>query len=106
MLQREAPFTAHPVDSVSRRGGNPGGNMDRVTSRPASALIRSSIRDDGDVNSLVRSLRDLYYGSGIGLMLRVGELILERLYGGDTTRWQSRGRKDVSFRKLEKHPDL
>jgi hypothetical protein len=39
-------------------------------------------------------------------MLRVGELILQRLYGGDMTRWQSRGRKDVSFRKLEKHPDL
>jgi hypothetical protein len=62
--------------------------------------------DDGEVNSLVRALRDLYYGSGIGLMLRIGEVILERLYGGDTTRWQSRRRKDVSFRKLEKHPDL
>jgi hypothetical protein len=39
-------------------------------------------------------------------MLRIGELILERLYGGEVANWQSRRRKDVSFRSLEKHPDL
>jgi hypothetical protein len=59
-----------------------------------------------DIAALVRDLRAIYFVTGIELMLRVGELILERLYGGDVARWKSRERKDVSFRKLEQHPDL
>lgn len=59
-----------------------------------------------DVAALVRDLRKLYYVKGIELMLRVGELILERLYEGDVTKWKSRCRKDFSFRKLQQHPDL
>jgi hypothetical protein len=59
-----------------------------------------------DVAALVRDLRKLYYVKGIELMLRVGELILERLYGGDIAKWKSRSRKDYSFRKLQQHPDL
>jgi hypothetical protein len=59
-----------------------------------------------DVAALVRDLRKLYYVKGVELMLRVGELILERLYEGDVTKWKSRCRKDFSFRKLQQHPDL
>jgi hypothetical protein len=59
-----------------------------------------------DVAALVRDLRKLYFVKGIELMLRVGELILERLYEGDVTKWKSRCRKDFSFRKLQQHPDL
>jgi hypothetical protein len=59
-----------------------------------------------DIGGLVRELRELYYIKGIELMLRVGELILERLYGGNVTRWHARHRKDISFRKLQRHPDL
>src|SRR5688572_10008868 len=59
-----------------------------------------------DVGALVRDLRQLYYVKGIELMLRVGELILERLYEGDEAKWKSRCRKDYSFRKLQQHPDL
>ncbi len=70
------------------------------------ALVSARVGVEPDIGELVRELRALYYGSGIELMLRVGELILERLYGGDVAIWQSRSRKDVSFRKLEKHPDL
>jgi hypothetical protein len=55
---------------------------------------------------LVRDLRAIYFVTGVELMLRVGELILERLYDGDVARWKSRERKDFSFRKLEQHPDL
>src|SRR5215471_7499916 len=72
----------------------------------ATVTISSRLDEQPDIGALVRELRALYYGSGIELMLRVGELILERLYGGDVALWQSRSRKDVSFRKLEKHPDL
>jgi hypothetical protein len=59
-----------------------------------------------DIAALVRDLRKLYYVKGIELMLRIGELILERLYEGDVARWKSRCRKDYSFRKLQEHPDL
>ncbi len=59
-----------------------------------------------DISGLVHELRELYYVKGIELMLRVGELILERLYGGNVVRWHARHRKDTSFRKLQRHPDL
>jgi hypothetical protein len=59
-----------------------------------------------DIGALVSELRELYYVKGIELMLRIGELILDRLYGGDVTKWKSRGRKDFSFRKLQQYPDL
>jgi hypothetical protein len=59
-----------------------------------------------DIGALVHDLRELYYATGIELMLRIGELILERLYSGDVARWQSRSRKDLSFRKLQSHPEL
>jgi hypothetical protein len=59
-----------------------------------------------DIGALVSELRELYYVKGIELMLRIGELILDRLYAGDVTKWKSRGRKDFSFRKLQEYPDL
>src|SRR5262249_53925328 len=70
------------------------------------ALSPISVGAEPDVGALVRELRELYYSSGVGLMLRIGELILERLYGGDVANWRSQRRKDVSFRRLAKHPDL
>jgi hypothetical protein len=61
---------------------------------------------EADIGLLVGELRELYYVKGIELMLRIGELILNRLYGGDISRWKSKSRKDFSFRKLQQHPDL
>jgi hypothetical protein len=59
-----------------------------------------------DVEELVRDLRQLYCVKGIELMVRIGELIVERIYGGDCAKWRSHGRKNTSFRKLSSHPDL
>jgi hypothetical protein len=59
-----------------------------------------------NLDSIVWEIRQLYVGAGIGLAVDMGRLIIERLFGGDLHRWRSRGRKDVSFRKLEKHPAL
>jgi len=72
----------------------------------ASSDDITSLETYRDVGALVQDLRALYYVTGIELMLRIGQLILERLYDGDVTRWKSRARKDFSFRKLEQHPDL
>jgi len=55
---------------------------------------------------LVGELRQLYVCAGVQLAIDMGQLIIERLFGGDMDRWRSRGRKEISFRKLEKHPDL
>ncbi len=59
-----------------------------------------------DLEGLVVELRRLYVGAGVELAVNMGRLIVERLFGGNVELWKSRGRKDVSFRKLEKHPDL
>jgi len=59
-----------------------------------------------DVDALVRDLRELYCVKGIELMVRIGELIVERIYAGDCAKWRSHGRKNTSFRKLSSHPDL
>jgi hypothetical protein len=61
---------------------------------------------EADIGLLVGELRELYYVKGIELMLRIGELILNHLYGGEISRWKSKSRKDFSFRKLQQHPDL
>jgi len=75
-----------------------------ITREAPQALVPAA--PEPDVAALVRDLRKLYYVKGIELMLRVGELILERLYEGDESKWKSRLRKGYSFRKLEQHPDL
>jgi hypothetical protein len=58
------------------------------------------------VDTLVEDLRKVYCGAGTMLMVRVGKLVLECLYGGDVDLWRARGRKDASFRKLAEHPQL
>jgi hypothetical protein len=73
-----------------------------MTNRSLTETVRKTV----DVGGLVWELRELYYGSGIALMVRLGEKILDRLYGGNETLWKSRHRKNNSFRKLEMHPDL
>src|SRR6266542_4513579 len=59
-----------------------------------------------DVDGVVNELRELYHYKGFELADAIGRLILERIYGGNTDAWHARGRKDTSFKKLEKHPDL
>jgi hypothetical protein len=59
-----------------------------------------------DIDGLVEALREVDGSAGTALMINVGRLVLERVYGGDTNRWHSRGRKRASFRKLATHPRL
>jgi hypothetical protein len=68
--------------------------------------VDSALRTKPDIAGVVRELRELYYVKGMQLMLQIGELILQRLYAGDVTRWRAHNRKDNSFRKLQRHPDL
>jgi hypothetical protein len=57
-----------------------------------------------DVDGLVEDLRKIYCAAGTLLMIDIGKLVLQRIYGGDIERWRSRnGRKDASFRKVAEH---
>jgi hypothetical protein len=65
-----------------------------------------TLSGEADISGLVRELRGLYYASGVELMIRIGELIFERIYCGDEGLWRAKHKKDHSFRKLQQHPDL
>jgi hypothetical protein len=59
-----------------------------------------------DVDELVRELRQLYCTNALDLTLRIGKLVVERLYGGNRNLWRRGGKQHASYRRLEQHPDL
>jgi hypothetical protein len=61
---------------------------------------------DSELDVLVVDLGRIYRHNGMKAAVEMGQLIVERLYGGNHDKWRSRGPKDVSFRKLERHPGL
>jgi hypothetical protein len=58
------------------------------------------------VERVVVRLNTLSKNATLEFALAVGRLILEGLYDGNPQVWRSRGKKDVSFRALARHPDL
>jgi hypothetical protein len=78
--------------------------MSQCVSVKISALTGAD--EAPDIDAIVRALRELYCMTGLRLALSIGKLILDRIYGGNIALWHSRGRKDLSFRKLAKHPAL
>lgn len=72
----------------------------------AVQLVGSTIPSEPDLDGLVEHMRRLYIGSGMQLAINLGRLIVDCLFGGDPAKWQHNGRKEVSFRKLERHPGL
>jgi hypothetical protein len=68
--------------------------------------VPDGVDDAPDIDAIVGELRELYCVTGLKLALTIGKLVLERIYGGDIGLWHSKGRKDLSFRKLAKHPAL
>ena len=69
-------------------------------------VTSDAIASDVSIDELVQELVAMYAETGIRLAVEMGHLIIESLYKGDLTKWRSRGRKDTSFRKLERHPAL
>jgi hypothetical protein len=58
------------------------------------------------IEGVIRELRIITRTATLEFALAVGQVIVDGFYGGDLDAWRSRGAKDVSFRKLAKHPDL
>src|SRR3954468_6560428 len=82
------------------------------TERVQTSMLRRVMKPavlasgESDLDSLVHDLRRLYGGAGVRRAIEMGRMIIERLFRNDLTLWRARGRKDVSFRKLEAHPEL
>lgn len=53
-----------------------------------------------DLDAIVRELNDVFRAGAVDLHLRLGRVVIERLYRGDLRRWRARGPRDISFRKL------
>lgn len=78
---------------------------------PATDLDIQRIRaalapaDDAVIDQLVAELCGLHRAAALDFALRVGRLVLERLYGGDLDAWRARGVRDGSFRRLAERLD-
>src|SRR5689334_13682467 len=52
------------------------------------------------IDSVVRELNDLHQAATLDFALRVGRIVIDRLYGGDVGVWRRQRSTDASFRKL------
>jgi hypothetical protein len=58
------------------------------------------------VERVVEELCRVSRTAALEFAVRIGTIVIERFYGGDTEQWRSRGAKQTSFRKLAAHPLL
>ena len=61
---------------------------------------------DAVIADVAESIRQMHRAHGLSLVVSVGRLIVEKLYGGDTAEIHRRGRKDATLTKLAEQPDL
>ncbi len=80
-----------------------------TTARPNTAAIASSASAAGAqkaspgeevMDTVVRELNEALRGSTMDLHLRIGQLVIDRLYGGDLNAWRAQGPKEASFERL------
>lgn len=58
------------------------------------------------INATVAEVNELARQTTLDLSLRLGNLIVDRFYGGDLGAWRRRGARDASFRRLAEHTEL
>src|SRR5215207_1161276 len=69
--------------------------------RPARRVTESALLED-----VVAELREIDRRTGIERTLAIGELVLNRFFGGDPTTWRDRRRnKNNSIRRLAERDD-
>lgn len=61
---------------------------------------------DEVIDGVVSTLATLVRGAGIEMALKIGEIVVEGIYGGDLDALRKRGPKDTSLRRLAAHPRL
>lgn len=80
-------MSAELLSGSSRSFGSP--RWSRGTTATATTL-------DG----LVCELNGIFRSGTMDLHIRLGRVIIEKLYGGDLAGWRAKGTKEISFRKL------
>jgi len=83
----------------------------QIVERTGSQLGAACDEDNGVPDQLIaevaKKIRSMQYRAGLQLARDIGHLVLDKFYGGDIKRLrQKRGLKDVSLRRLARHPDL
>jgi hypothetical protein len=76
------------------------------TTQVETTHLPTKITADTKVERVVRQLNTICKAATFDFAMAVGKLIVDSFYSGDLEAWRSRGIKNVSFRRLAKHPDL
>lgn len=92
------------AESASSRANPDGGNSSRTSSTridEAGAPDRGGRPPDDElIEQAAREIHELDQRTQLAFAYSVGEIVIERLYGGDLSEWRSRGRKTASLRVL------
>lgn len=67
---------------------------------------RAAIDEEQRLAALAADLRALARDASVDLSIRIGRLVIDRLYDGDLSTWRSRGAKAHSLRALARRADL
>jgi hypothetical protein len=59
-----------------------------------------------EIERVVLELNRICKSATFDFAMKVGRIVVDHFYAGKLEGWRHRGAKDVSFRKLAKHPDL
>jgi hypothetical protein len=98
LVQTRAPaIPTTPGDSQTR---SPSGNVAAKARREASTI------EDDAVDRLVFKINAICKGATLDFALTVGRAVVDGIYFGDLNAWRRRVRKNQSFRKLARHPNL
>jgi hypothetical protein len=81
-------------------------NQKRSADGQQTTNVPTARKENGDLDELVLEIRQVPRGATLEAMLRMGELVVARLWSGRSESWGRRARGDASFRQLAAHPDL
>ncbi len=67
---------------------------------------QAEIAEENRLAKLAGELRSLAGDASVDLAIRIGQLVIDRLYAGDLSTWRTRGAKAHSLRALARRADL
>jgi hypothetical protein len=72
----------------------------------ASPLVEGDAQNDALVQKIVLQINTVCRRATFDFAIAVGKIVVDGFHSGDLDTWRARGKKDTSFRKLARHPDL
>lgn len=77
-----------------------------VVEKDASALQQLTAEQRLELDALVLQLNSVQRGATLQTAYSIGKLVLDRVFGGDVSRFRQPTEGDVTWRALSEHPDL